>query len=119
MTVTFDLDHEFRQKHDSEVFFGWLADYVQHKALVFRTEGDDRLEDGTIVPWRESEWTSTLAEYDLSNPILRPGGHCFRWPGWQAQEYHLIRVLFSDVKEARHFALEFQLKPESVDNSTF
>lgn len=112
MGYTFDLDHDFRRRHDSEVFYAWMARVVRGRATVWRTEGDDRLDDGTIVPWRNSEWTWVTAEYDPSDANLKPGGHHFRWPGWNASDYHLIRVYFEDLKEARHFALEYGGEPQ-------
>ena len=119
MIVEFDLDHEFRKKHDAELFYDWLSRTVKHKATVWQTEGDDTLEDGTIVPWLESEWTWLRAEYDPSDPEINPDGHHFRWPGWQCSDYHIIRVRFSDRKEAIHFALEYKLEPTEVTQATF
>jgi len=115
--ATFDLYHSFRQEHDSEQFYDWLGVYVKGRAVVYRTEGDDTLEDGTVVSWLDSEWTAVRAEFDRSDPELASGRHHFRYPGWQCDEYHLIRVLFDDKSDARHFAAQYGLAPESVDSS--
>lgn len=85
--------------------------HVKGRAVVYKTEGDDMLDDGTLISWRDSEWTAHRAIFDPSDLTIRPGGHCFRYPGWQVSEYELIRIEFEDNKDARHFAVEYGIEP--------
>lgn len=134
-TTTFDITPTMMRQLDSEEVHDWLAANVKHKAIIWKTEGDNErthsrnnsFEDiangappydeiSVFTRWIDDEETTIIGKYEPANQYAYPALSFLRLAHWPFEDYLVVRIMFTDPTEATLFKLTFAPKAVSTEN---